>query len=171
MGKRLQGRTKDKRKQGNFVSHVIFSLRNIFSHIPPTADVSLVSSAFVLSRVTAETQRSGEKAKQRKQSSIARGPQEQRWLHSKPLTEGKMSFCSGLFSSNTNCSVYQILDCSAFFVLLFFFLHCLLAERTQLCFCMKVSRPADVKPSVSLPQVRSNLIRMARSDMSHDGDD
>ncbi len=68
MGKRLQGRTKDKWKQGNFVSHVILSLRNIFSHIPPTADVSLVSSAFVLSRVTAETQRSREKAKRATQT-------------------------------------------------------------------------------------------------------
>lgn len=68
MGKRLQGRTKDKRKQGNFVSHVILSLRHIFSHIPPTVDVSLVSSAFVLSRVTAKTQRSGEKAKRAMQT-------------------------------------------------------------------------------------------------------
>lgn len=64
----LQGRTIDKRKQGNFVSHVILSLRNIFSQIPPTVDVSLVSSAFVLLRVTAETQRSREKAKRATQT-------------------------------------------------------------------------------------------------------
>lgn len=56
-GKRLQGRTKDKRKQGKFVSY------GTSFHISPTADVSLVSSAFVLFWVTAETQRSGEKAK------------------------------------------------------------------------------------------------------------
>ena len=36
----------------------------------------------------------------------ARGP---RWLHSEPLTKDKMSFNSGLFSSNTNHCVYRIL--------------------------------------------------------------
>lgn len=48
------------------MSHVILGLRNIFSHIPPKADVALVS--FVLLRVTAETQRSREKAKQAMQT-------------------------------------------------------------------------------------------------------
>lgn len=68
MGKRLQEWTKDKRKQGNFVRHVNLSLRNIYSHNPPTADVSTVSTAFVLSRVTVETQRSRKKAKRAMQT-------------------------------------------------------------------------------------------------------
>lgn len=42
--------------------------RNIFLHIPPTVDVWLVSSAFVLLRVTAETQRSVEKAERAMQT-------------------------------------------------------------------------------------------------------
>lgn len=69
-------------------------------------------------------------------------------------------------------SVYQILGCSVcLFYSSFFFLYCMLAEHIQLCFCMKVSRPTDVRPSVSQPQVRSNSIRMARGDMSQNGDD
>lgn len=68
MGKRLQERTKDEKKQWHFVSQVNLCFRNIFLHIPPTVDVWLVSSAFVLLWITAETQRSVEKAERAMQT-------------------------------------------------------------------------------------------------------
>lgn len=121
IGKRLQERTKDKRKQGNFVSHVILSLKNIYSHLPPTADGTTASSACVVSRVTAERQ-SREKAKASSANSPASpgDPEEQGWLHSGPLAEGRMSFNSVLFSSRANCCVYQTLDCSGLFCFVLF---------------------------------------------------
>ena len=67
-GKKVTRMNKRQEKTRNFVSHVILVLRHIFTHIPPTVSVSLVSPASVLSRVTAETQRSGEKAKRAMQT-------------------------------------------------------------------------------------------------------
>lgn len=170
MGKRLQERTKDEKKQWHVVNHLtsVFGTSFYISLLQLMYD----QSPLHLSCYGSQQKHKGAQkrpSEQCKRPSITRGPQEQRWFHSKLLTEGKMSFSSGLFSSNTNHSVYQILDCGVFFVLfLSFFFYCLLAHQ---CFCMNVSRPADVKPSVSLPQVRGNSIRMDKSDMSQVKDD
>lgn len=113
-GKRLQGRTKDKRKQGKFVSD------GTSFHISPTADVSLVSSAFVLFWVTAETQRSGKKGQESNVNSLI-SPGDRK---NKAVNRRQDVFqLESVFKQYK--SVYQILGCSVFFCftpLFFFFL-------------------------------------------------
>lgn len=70
----------------------------------------------------------------------------------------EMSFSAGLISRNTNVFTRFWAPRSAF--------DCALAVcGAQLGLCS----PTDVEPSVSLPPVGNNSIRMARSDASHDG--
>lgn len=64
-GKKVIRMNKRQEKTRALCGHVILSLTNIFSHILPTAQVSV---AFVFSWVTAETQRSREKAKRATQT-------------------------------------------------------------------------------------------------------
>lgn len=64
-GKKVIRMNKRQEKTRALCGHVILSLTNIFSHILPTAQVS---AAFVFSWVTAETQRSREKAKRATQT-------------------------------------------------------------------------------------------------------
>ena len=170
MGKRLQERTKDEKKQRHFVSHVNLCFRNIFLHIPPTVDVWLVSSAFVLLRVTAETQRSAEKAERAMQTAqYHQGTVGTTLVSLKAVNRRQNVFqlWSVFKQYKSFCLPNSGLWCLFCFISCFFF-NCLLAHQ---CFCMNVSRPADVRPSVSLPQVRGNSIRMDKSDMSQVKDD
>lgn len=67
-GKKVIRMNKRREKTRALCGHVILSLTNIFSHILPTADEPQVSAAFVFPWVTAETQRSREKAKRATQT-------------------------------------------------------------------------------------------------------
>lgn len=67
-GKKVIRMNKRQEQTRALCGHVILSLTNIFSQILPTADEPKVSAAFVFSWVTAETQRSREKAKRATQT-------------------------------------------------------------------------------------------------------
>lgn len=172
MGTRLQGWTKDKRKQGNFVSHVILRVRNIFSHIPPTVDVSWVFPTFVLSRVTAETQRSREKAKRATQTAeYRRGTAGTTLVSLKAVNRRQDVFELWSVFKQYKSLCLSNLGLFRHFSFDFFSSPACWRSVYNCVSVLTFQGPTGVKPSIALPRVRSNSIRMAISDMSQDGDD